>query len=120
LQPRLLRWLKAEALSLLTAETRNLAEAWGLPLTRVSIGDPVSRWGSCSSSGAIRYSWRLIMAPDFVRHSTVAHEVAHLRHMDHSPAFHAFADELLGGDHRPARSWLRREGAALQAVGRDA
>ena len=77
----------------------------------------MSRWGSCASTGTIRYSWRLILAPAFVRRATVAHEVAHLVHMNHAPAFHALVAEILGSDPRPARAWLRREGAALHRFG---
>ena len=118
LEARLLRWLKAEALALLERETRELAAKAGVAAVRVGVGDPVSRWGSCSAAGAVRYSWRLILAPDFVRRATVAHEVAHLVHLNHGPEFHALARVLLGADPRPARSWLRREGAALHQVGR--
>ena len=85
---------------------------------RVGVGDPLSRWGSCSSSGAIRYSWRLILAPDFVRRATVAHEVAHRVHMNHGPAFHALVETLFEADPKPARLWLRREGARLHRFGR--
>ncbi len=116
-ESRLLRWLKSEALTLLERETREFCVAGDLEVARVSIGDPRSRWGSCSSSGNIRYSWRLILAPDFVRRATVAHEVAHLVHMDHSPRFHALVETLLGEDPKPARLWLRREGAALHRIG---
>ena len=117
LDRRILRWLKAEALALLTRETREFAEKIGARLTAVGIGDPVSRWGSCSSRGAIRYSWRLILAPDFVRRATVAHEVAHLVHLNHGPDFHALVAEIFGADPRPARAWLKREGAALHRIG---
>lgn len=117
LRGRVLRWLKARALERLEAETREFAAKAGVMASRVGIGDPVSRWGSCASSGTIRYSWRLILAPEFVRRATVAHEVAHLVHMNHGPAFHALVAELLGADPRPARLWLRREGAALHLVG---
>jgi len=114
---RLLRWFKAYALGLLDRETREFAARAGVMASRVAIGDPVSRWGSCSSRGAIRYSWRLILAPDFVRRATVAHEVAHLVHHNHGPDFHALVERLLGADPRPARAWLRREGAALHRIG---
>ena len=110
---RVVRWLKERALEVLTAETQALAAAHDLPLTVVSIGDPRSRWGSCASSGAIRYSWRLILAPDYVRQATVAHEVAHLRHMNHSPAFHDMVRAISPVDPDKARAWLRREGAGL-------
>lgn len=118
LEARLLRWLKGEARRLLDLETREFAAKAGVTVSRVGVGDPVSRWGSCSSSGAIRYSWRLILAPDWVRRATVAHEVAHRVHMDHSARFHALVETLLGADPAPARRWLRREGAMLQRVGR--
>jgi predicted metal-dependent hydrolase len=117
LERRILRWLKAEALAVLTGETRIFAEQAGVRLAGVGVGDPVSRWGSCSSRGAIRYSWRLILAPDFVRRATVAHEVAHLVHLNHGPAFHALVAEILGADPTPARAWLKREGAALHRIG---
>ncbi|MEZ5656537.1 MAG: YgjP-like metallopeptidase domain-containing protein [Sphingobium sp.] len=110
---RLVRWLRARALTILQEETLACAGQAGLDVTSVAIGDPRGRWGSCSSSGAIRYSWRLILAPPDVRRSTVAHEVAHLLHMDHSPAFHAAHRRLLGADPDPAREWLRRNGAGL-------
>lgn len=115
--PRILRWLRARARAVLESESRALAEQAGLPLAKVGIGDPRSRWGSCASSGTIRYSWRLICAPPEVRRATVAHEVAHLAHMDHSPAFHARHAALYGADPRPARQWLRTHGAALHRIG---
>jgi predicted metal-dependent hydrolase len=117
LEARVVRWLRAEALAVLTAETLALAAKQGLMVERVSVGDPRSRWGSCSSLGTIRYSWRLILAPDFVCRATVAHEVAHLVHMNHSPRFHALVAELLEDDPAPAREWLRREGASLHQIG---
>lgn len=117
LERRLLLWLRREALALLAVETQEFAAMLGRRVDRVSVGDPRSRWGSCSSSGAIRYSWRLILAPDFVRRATVAHEVAHLEHMDHGARFHALVERLLGEDPRPARLWLRNEGAALHRIG---
>lgn len=116
LQARLVRWLRAEALAVLTVETKEFAAKRGLKVERVSVGDPRSRWGSCSSSGTIRYSWRLILAPEFVRRATVAHEVAHLVHMNHAPPFHALVAELLEDDPASARAWLRREGAALHRI----
>ena len=117
LDRRLLRWLKAHALDLLDRETREYSVKAGVKTSRVGIGDPVSRWGSCSSTGTVRYSWRLILAPDFVRRATVAHEVAHLVHLNHGLEFHALVEHLLGADPKPARAWLRREGAALHRIG---
>lgn len=110
---RIERWLKTQALDLMERESREIAGAAGLSVGRIGVGDPRSRWGSCTHDGDLRYSWRLVMAPDHVRRATVAHEVAHLRHMDHSAAFHALVDELHDGDVGAARGWLRREGRSL-------
>ena len=117
---RIETWLKRRALAVLTEETAEFAAKAGVTVNRVAIGDPKGRWGSCASTGTIRYSWRLICAPPYVRRSTVAHEVAHRLHMDHSPAFHAAYRRLLGADPAPARAWLRRHGAALHWLGRGA
>ena len=117
LSRRVLAWLKREALRQLEEETRVVAAQAGVTVGRVAIGDPRARWGSCSSSGDIRYAWRLILAPPYVLSSTVAHEVAHRLHMDHSPAFRAAEARLLGTDPEPARVWLRQHGASLYWVG---
>ncbi len=111
---RVARWIAADARAVLADATIALAGNAGLPLAGVSVGDPRSRWGSCSAAKRIRYSWRLMMMPDFVRQSVVAHEVAHLRHLDHSPRFHRLAEDLLGADPGVARDWLRRHGPAIQ------
>ena len=118
LEARILRWLKRHALDVLAAETAEYAALAGVAVTRIGIGDPLTRWGSCSSSGAIRYSWRLILAPDHVRRATVAHEVAHRIHMHHGPAFHALVAQLYGADPKAARDWLRTHGATLHRIGR--
>lgn len=120
LDSRVLRWMKAEARDLLEAESRQLAAQIGVTLGRIGVGDPVSRWGSCSASGDIRYSWRLILAPPPVRRATVAHEIAHRVHMNHGPRFHALVAELFGEDPAPARQWLRTHGAGLHWFGRSA
>lgn len=84
------------------------------PFTALSLRDTRSRWGSCSSAGRLMFSWRLAMAPPAVLDYVAAHEVAHLRHMDHSPAFWAVVARLLPG-HDLHRDWLRRHGAGLLA-----
>ncbi len=114
---RVVAWLRGEALRQLEAETRAIAVEAGVTVGRVAIGDPRTRWGSCSANGDIRYSWRLILAPPFVLSSTVAHEVAHRLHMDHSPAFRAAEKRLYGRDPRPARDWLSAHGAGLYWLG---
>jgi len=114
------RWLRARAREQLSLETARMASLAGVSVKAVSVGDPVSRWGSCSSSGTIRYSWRLILAPPTVLRFVVAHEVAHRLHMDHSPAFKAAEERLFGEPVAAARSELRRLGPSLRlrAVGR--
>lgn len=111
-------WLRREALALLSRETAEIAATAGVTVTQVAVGDPRGRWGSCAGTGVIRYSWRLILAPGFVRRATVAHEVAHRVHMNHGPAFHVLAARLFGADPAPARAWLRRHGTGLHWVGR--
>ena len=115
---RVLRFLKRTALETLTRETRELADAHNIDITKVGVGDPKTRWGSCTASGDIRYSWRLILAPAHVRLATVAHEVAHRVHMNHSREFHALVANLHDGDPSLARRWLRANGTALHWFGR--
>ncbi|MDB5702901.1 MAG: putative metal-dependent hydrolase [Sphingomonas bacterium] len=119
LSRRIETWLKREALRILSEETAEFAARAGVGVTKVAVGDPRGRWGSCASSGAIRYSWRLILAPAFVRRSTVAHEVAHRVHMNHGPEFHALVERLDESDPDRSRAWLRANGAALHWVGRE-
>lgn len=118
-QTRILRWLRREALRLLSADTAEFAARAGVNVSGVSVGDPRGRWGSCSSSGAIRYSWRLVLSPAWVRRAIVAHEVAHRVHMNHGPQFRALEAELSDGKAVLARAWLRGNGVALHWVGRD-
>ncbi|HMI18933.1 MAG TPA: SprT family zinc-dependent metalloprotease [Sphingomonas sp.] len=115
---RVLRWLKAEAARRLDAETRAAAERAGVTIGRVRVGDPRSRWGSCSAGGDIAYSWRLILMPPAVREATVVHEVAHRLHMHHGPEFHAAVEALLGRAPKVERDWLKAHGAAMHRVGR--
>jgi hypothetical protein len=97
---------------------RTLGQDAGRGPVKMSIADPKSRWGSCSPHNrSIRYSWRVIMAPPAVIDYLAAHEVAHLVHADHSPAYWSVVQRLIG-DHRPHRKWLRENGPALHAVGR--
>lgn len=119
LSRRITTWLRREALRLLSAETAEFAGRLHVSVGGVAVGDPRGRWGSCSTSGVIRYSWRLILAPDHVRRATVAHEVAHRVHMNHGPDFHALVGQLVGGDAETSRDWLRHHGAGLHWFGRE-
>ncbi|MDE2404912.1 MAG: M48 family metallopeptidase [Sphingomonadales bacterium] len=116
LAPRLRRWLEGEARRLIAADLAEYAAAAGLPMPPLALSNARRRWGSCSASGQIRINWRLVMAPDFVRRSVVAHEVAHLLHFDHSPAFHRALAGLFEGDLHAANLWLRQQGRGLHAL----
>jgi predicted metal-dependent hydrolase len=115
---RIESFLKRRALETLSRDTAEIAERARVSVRSVSVGDADTRWGSCSSSGRIRYSWRLILAPPEVRRYVAAHEVAHMRHMDHGPQFKALERDLFGGDCNAARLLLRRLGGRLRRVGR--
>lgn len=116
LGPRLRRWLEGEARRLMTEDLAHYCARAGLAQPPLSLSNARRRWGSCSARGAIRMNWRLVMAPDAVRRSVAAHEVAHLVHFDHSPAFHALLGNLFEGDLAAANRWLRREGQGLYAA----
>jgi predicted metal-dependent hydrolase len=115
---RIARWLREEARRRLVEETRALAARSGIADGPVSVGDAGTRWGSCSASGAIRYNWRLLLAPSHVRAYVVAHEVAHRVHLNHGPDFHALQARLYDGDVAATRLELRRLAARLKRVGR--
>ncbi len=111
-------FLKRRAIDVMGREVAEYADAAGVGARSVSVGDAGTRWGSCSSRGRIRLSWRLILAPPAVRRFVVAHEVAHLVHLDHSAKFKALEARLYGPGLGEARSLLRRLGPRLKRVGR--
>lgn len=114
---RVLNFLKAEARRRLTERTEVHRAALGQAPVRLSITDSRTRWGSCSPHNrTIRYSWRVVMAPEAVLDYLAAHEVAHLVHADHSPAYWSVVQRLIG-DPKPHRRWLKAHGTALHAVG---
>jgi predicted metal-dependent hydrolase len=113
LSGRLRRWLEGEARELFAADLVEYCTRADKPAPRLLLSRAQRRWGSCAPDGTIRLNWRLVMAPDFVRRSVVAHEVAHLVHMDHSPRFHALLDQLYEGEIAVANHWLKREGRGL-------
>jgi predicted metal-dependent hydrolase len=102
--------------------TAAYAAMLGAPEPKVSVADAKGRWGSCrpglrGGPPAIRYSWRLALAPYEVADYVAAHECAHLLELNHGPKFWAHVKSLVG-DHRRHREWLRDEGAKLHAFGR--
>ena len=113
LATRLARWLEAEARRVLAQDLADYCALAQRPVPKLALSRARRRWGSCAANGTIRINWRLIMAPDAVRRSVVAHEVAHLVHFDHSPAFHACLATLFEGSIDEANAWLKRHGRAL-------
>jgi predicted metal-dependent hydrolase len=108
--------LAALARDELALRARPLAAGLGRRVARVSVRDTKSRWGSCSSTGNLSFSWRLIFAPEDVVHYVVAHEVAHLVEMNHGPRFWRLVDSLAPG-HARQRHWLDRHRAELISYG---
>lgn len=113
LEARIKRWLADEALGLCKADMRDYCSAAGLAPVPVGLSAAQKRWGSCSDKSRIRINWRLVQAPDFVRRSVVAHEVAHLVHFDHSRAFHALLARIYGEEIAAADQWLKDHGRGL-------
>src|SRR5690606_34060629 len=112
---RIADFLKHEARAELSARVSRHAAGIGARPGRITLRDTTSRWGSCSSSGALSFSWRIIMAPPAVIDYLAAHEVAHLREMNHGPAFWQLCRQLAPRSDE-CRDWLRRNGASLQAI----
>ena len=109
---RVQAYLKTEARNILAQACDVYTQAQGRPYSKITLRDTRSRWRSCSSTEALMFSWRLVMAPEEVLHYVAAHEVAHLAQMNHSKAFW---DEVarLFGPHQAERNWLRQHGEKL-------
>jgi predicted metal-dependent hydrolase len=117
---RILDFLKREARKEFEIRAMDHAARLGVKPSRITVRDTASRWGSCSSGRSLSFSWRLILAPDFVLDYVVAHEVAHLREMNHSPRFWAHVRGLVPDMDTP-QHWLKVHGRELQryAAGSD-
>lgn len=109
---RVADFLRSHATTLIRQEVQEMARITHLYPSRVDIRDTSSRWGSCSSSGRIMLSWRVIMAPDLVRHYLIAHELSHLKHMNHGPLFWQLVASITPHKQQ-AETWLRQTGALL-------
>jgi predicted metal-dependent hydrolase len=109
-------FLKREAKRDLEAASRRYAKELGVTIKRVSVRDQSSRWGSCSNSGVLSFSWRLILAPPYVLNYLAAHEVAHLVELNHSPKFWRLLDRL-NPDCERAKVWLDTHGTDLHRYG---
>jgi predicted metal-dependent hydrolase len=110
---RLGDFLKAEARKAFEARALDYAALLKVKPARITVRDTASRWGSWSSARSLSFSWRLIMAPETVLDYVVAHEVAHLREMNHSPRFWAHV-RILAPEMEKAQAWLKAQGRALQ------
>jgi predicted metal-dependent hydrolase len=116
LRRRVQDFLRAEALRRLSALVATKSAIIGMTVRRISVKDTRSRWGSCAADRSIGFSWRLVMTPEFVQDYVVAHEVAHLRHLNHGKRFWALVDRLTPHA-ATAIPWLRAEGFRLLRVG---
>jgi predicted metal-dependent hydrolase len=113
---RIRNFLKREAKRDLTMASRLAAQRLGVTFRRVSIRDQTSRWGSCSTTGVLSYSWRLVLTPPFVLEYLAAHEVAHLVEMNHSRKFWALVERICP-DVARAKTWLDALGSNLHRYG---
>ena len=109
---RIVDFLKKQAKRELEQKSFDYAAKLGLKPKRITVRDTASRWGSCSSTKSLSFSWRLILAPTFVLDYVVAHEVAHMKEMNHGAHFWQIVEDLIG-DVTEAQSWLRQQGSAL-------
>ena len=113
---RVADFLKREAGKDIEAAVRRYVKAIGATPRRIAVRDTVSRWGSCSSTGGLSFSWRLILAPPFVLDYLAAHEVAHLIHLNHSPKYWTLLRRACPETDR-AEAWLKVHGASLHRFG---
>jgi predicted metal-dependent hydrolase len=116
LQRRVTDWLRAQARVELNEQALAYAQDFGVRPSRITMRDQTSRWGSCSPTRALSFSWRLIMAPPHVLEYVAAHEVAHLRHMNHGPRFWGLVREAIP-NYEPAKTWLEIHGPGLHRYG---
>jgi predicted metal-dependent hydrolase len=113
---RVLAWLRDHARTEIPRRAVEKAARIGLGPPPVGLRDTRSLWGSCSPGGRLSFCWRLVMAPEPILDYVIAHEVAHLRHLNHGKRFWALV-ETLTDDIDAARAWLNREGPGLHRFG---
>jgi len=118
IQRKVVQFLKKEARKELNLAVDHCARNLGVRPNSIRITDTTSRWGSCSTTRTLSFSWRIIMAPPEILFYLAAHEVAHLREMNHSPQFWSHVRDLCP-DMEAHKAWLRTNGASLHAIGSD-
>jgi predicted metal-dependent hydrolase len=106
------RWYRGQARKVIAAKLHAATARAGATYTGLTIRGQRTRWASCSSTGAMSFNWRLLLAPEPVLDYVVEHEVCHLEHLDHSPRFWALMARRVP-DHKDHARWLRRYGATL-------
>ena len=112
-EKRLVVWLKENALRIFTLQTERLAAKMGLRFQSVSISLAKTRWGTCSSEGKIRYTYRLLYAPREVVDYVIVHELAHLKFMNHGKAFWSLVERYVP-EYKRLRKWLKDRGALME------
>ena len=113
---RVADFLRREARLAIEPRARAKAQAIERRITRITLRDTRSRWGSCSSAGGLNFSWRLILAPEPVLDYVVAHEVAHLVHMNHGPRFWKLVERLTP-EVGESCAWMKAHGSELLRYG---
>lgn len=111
------RWFRAQARAEIEPRAQLMGADVGRLPERITVRDTRSRWGSCSRAGNLNFSWRLVMAPAQVLNYVVAHEVAHLRELNHSDRFWRVVADICP-DHKEARRWLKAHGSGLHRYGK--
>ena len=114
-QRKVAQWYRKQAIADFTRRIELLAAKLGVPTPPMFLSNARTRWGSCNSCGEIRLHWRLIQAPPHIIHYVVAHELAHLKEMNHSPKFWAWVEKLCP-DYSTARQELKALSAQLHLV----
>lgn len=112
-QKKVLTWLKKQAAEMFTTAVRKYAPMMAVHPTKISLRDQRTRWGSCSQRGTLSFNWRLVMAPPEILNYVVIHELAHLRHHNHSPAYWAFVAQY-DPNVKKYRAWLKVNGSLLR------
>jgi hypothetical protein len=115
---RLRDWLFEEARRDLDARVLHHARSLGVVPKRIAVRDQATRWGSCSTTGVLSFSWRLVLAPSRILDYVAAHEVAHLKEMNHGPRFWALVARTMP-TMKEAKSWLQLYGLNLHQYGPD-
>ena len=108
----LAEWYEEHALDRLTEKTNRYAGIMGVSPNSISVRNYKSRWGSCSSNGDISYNWRIIIAPHHIVDYVVVHELCHLKHPNHSPAYWKSVKREVS-DYEVCRQWLKDHGSSL-------